>query len=170
MKSKRTLLLSLLVSVLLVLALAPVNKPSQAAGPQPNKSSIQIEKKAMAYLRRYVAQQGNPRIGTPVVAKVEADELGMWHVFIQQWFNDVRMWTGEAIAHLNSDESLFTITDNLITNVEVDTTPNFSARGARDLALAYSPSHKQLRADPLTESEPLTDLWVFRGQQGDRLT
>ncbi len=158
---------SLIVSAALLFTLCYPPQPAAAAGPQTNqaiRTNDVIERKALNYLRRYVNQLENPQIGTPSVTKIETDDLGMIHVFIQQSFNDVRMWSGEAIVHINKDGSLFTITDNLVFNVEVNTTPNITAQDAKEFALARFSGNKKL------SSEPATDLWVFRGGNGDRLT
>lgn len=96
------------------------------------------------------------------VMTVQVDELSMAHVRVQQRINGVPVVGAEAIVHLNTDGSLFVVTDDLLTGVRVDTAARLSSKNAVDLALQYEPQRKPMEA-------PTADLWVLRHEGEDHL-
>ncbi|MDQ3322661.1 MAG: peptidase M4 family protein, partial [Acidobacteriota bacterium] len=64
------------------------------------------------------------------VKKVSIDELKMAHTRFQQTVDDVPVWEGEAIVHLNSDGTTAAITDDLKDSVAVSTQANFTDKDA----------------------------------------
>lgn len=97
------------------------------------------------------------------VKKVEIDDSEMAHTRLQQTVGGIPVWEGEAIVHLNSDGSLFTITDNLKESIAVDLEPELSATEAVRIAQRlYTGTAKQ-------SAEPKVDLWIYRGDDRDYL-
>lgn len=97
------------------------------------------------------------------VERVAIDNLKMAHTRFRQTVNDVPVWEGEAIVHLNSDGTTASVTDDLKDSVAVNTQANLSAADAIKAArAAYKGSRR------LTE-EPTADLWIYRGEDRDHL-
>ena len=57
------------------------------------------------------------------VKRAEADEQEKTHTRFQQTHKGVPVFGGEAIVHLNPDDSVFAVTDDLVEFVGVDTEP-----------------------------------------------
>ncbi|MEZ5428876.1 MAG: M4 family metallopeptidase [Pyrinomonadaceae bacterium] len=97
------------------------------------------------------------------VERVFIDDLRMAHTRVQQKIGKIPVWEGEAIVHLETDGSLFTVTDDLKDGISVNTEPNISAEDATKMALdLYKGS------EFLTE-KPKIDLWIYRGADRDHL-
>ncbi len=97
------------------------------------------------------------------VQKVEIDDLKMAHTRVRQTVNEIPVWEGEAIVHLQPDGELSTVTDELKENIAVNTKPNFSAAEALNLVLTTQKS-----AAKMTET-PKVDLWIYRAEDRDHL-
>lgn len=121
------------------------------------------QEKGLAQLARYAQENGYYNLEQRV-AKVEIDDLNMAHTRVQQTVNGVPVWGGEAIVHLRKDGSLFTVTDNLVKNVFVDTTPTLSEKVAVEMATSRIRGGREV----LT-AEPVTDLWVWAGKDETQL-
>lgn len=98
------------------------------------------------------------------VAKISIDELKMAHTRLQQTIDNVPVWEGEAIVHLNADGTTADVTDNLKEAVAVNSQPNFTAEEATKTAKRFYKGSKFL-----TE-KPVTDMWIFRAEDRDHLT
>ncbi len=98
------------------------------------------------------------------VRKVNVDDTGMAHTRVQQLVHGVPVWEGEAIVHLAADGSLAGYTDDLLADVKVDTTPEYTSEEAIDLAVALLADGGSQLSDT-----PLADLWVLRSEDGDHL-
>jgi thermolysin len=90
-----------------------------------------IQKISLEYLDgeldRYNAEPKNTQFK---VMSIQKDELGLYHTRVQQVYNDVPVWGSEAIVHLNRDESLYTITNDLAVELEemrIETAPRLPA-------------------------------------------
>lgn len=97
------------------------------------------------------------------VTQIKQDQLQMYHTRVQQMVERVPVWAGEAIVHLNKNESLFGVTDNLVTNINVDTNPIIDDKIAIDRAKVLFGCEKCL-----TETQT-PDLWVMRNEGVDYL-
>jgi thermolysin len=98
------------------------------------------------------------------VEKVEIDDSQMAHTRVRQIVEGIPVWEGEAIVHLKSDGSLFTITDDLKEGIRVDTKPSISADDAVRIAI-------NLYTGTAVETEAAkVGLWVYRGEDRDHLT
>lgn len=109
-----------------------------------------------------------PLVGRGVDAfrtlKVSVDETAMAHVKVQQLLGNVPVWGGEAIVHLTTDGALAGLTDSLLDDVAVNTSPAFTADEAIDLAVdALSDGWQGL------DEDPIADLWVLRQDGVDHL-
>lgn len=97
------------------------------------------------------------------VKKVSIDELKMAHTRVQQTIEDIPVWEGEAIVHLNPDGTTADVTDNLKDSVAVNTQANFTDKDAVKFAKNFYKGSKHL-----TE-EPVADMWIFRAEDRDHL-
>lgn len=97
------------------------------------------------------------------VQKVEIDELKMAHTRVRQTVNNIPVWEGEAIVHLNPDGGLSLITDNLKEGIAVNTEPSFSEKDAYEMAVDIYRGKAQLT------DEPVIDLYIFRAEDRDHL-
>jgi Zn-dependent metalloprotease len=68
--------------------------------------------------------------------QVVIDELGQAHVRLTQTFNDIPVFTGDALIHLSPDGLFSSMTDKLIRDIQVDTAPALLADEAIDIAIA----------------------------------
>jgi Zn-dependent metalloprotease len=98
-----------------------------------------------------------------VVSQVRVDELSMAHTRVQQRVRGVPVFGGEAIAHFRSNGELFTITDDLVPNIIIDTTPAITRDAAIDMALSEYGCRACLTA------APSGDLWILRHEGMDHL-
>jgi thermolysin len=103
--------------------------------------------------------------GDLTVTRVETDDLSMTHTRVQQTFNGVPVFGGEAIVHVRADGSLFAITNEIVPRISLAGAilPALGAEGAIDAALAGFGCPACLTADPEA------DLWVLRHNSEDRL-
>jgi Zn-dependent metalloprotease len=137
------------------------------------------------YVAATVARLAPTARGLVTVSNV-VDELAMAHVRVQQTFEGVPVWGGEAIVHLNRDTSLFAITNRLVSGVAIDVSPSVtrdratieavagmdcSACSSTDVELD-DPSIRQRAADlgcACLTAEPEVDLWILRQDSVDHL-
>jgi thermolysin len=105
-------------------------------------------------------------IGNPdefKVKRVEIDELNMAHTHVVQVIGGVPVWEGEAIVHLKSDGALASVTDDLKEGVIVNTTPGYTAEQILDYAKRLD------RGSRFITEAPIVDLYIYRGEDRDRL-
>ncbi|MDP2313985.1 MAG: M4 family metallopeptidase [Pseudomonadota bacterium] len=110
----------------------------------------------------------SPAIGKGITEvrtlKVHVDPTAMAHTKVQQLVGGVPVWGGEAIVHLSPTGAVAGFTDSLLAQVVVDSTPDFTADEAVDLAVAAWPTGWSTLTD-----EPIADLWVIRQDGADHL-
>lgn len=97
------------------------------------------------------------------VKRVEIDSLRMAHTHVQQVYQGVPVWEGEAIVHLRPDGTFARITDSLKSSIAVNTTANFDEKQATSLADGYYQGSAQ-QTDP-----SVVELYIFRGDMRDHL-
>ncbi len=158
-------LLAIVVSVLIVFGTiskrAEANKAVFGTGSQDERETA--KRISLDILRDRAASGLIGNVDDFEIQKVEIDDLQMAHTRVRQTVGGVPVWEGEAIVHLKSDGSLFTVTDDLKDRISVNTSPNFSQKEALRFATsAYRGRAKQ------TDS-PIIDLYVFRGEDRDHL-
>jgi thermolysin len=122
-----------------------------------------VKQTSLDFLRNTTALRSLGNADELKVQTVEIDNLKMAHTKVRQSVNDIPVWGGEAIVHLNADGSLFTITDDLKESIFVNTQPNFSAEVAIEIA------QKFYKGSPFLTEEPKADLWIYRGKDRDHL-
>ncbi|MCK6516978.1 PepSY domain-containing protein, partial [Myxococcota bacterium] len=96
--------------------------------------------------------------------RVKLDDLGMAHTRVQQLVNGVPVFGGEAIVHLDERGKLFTVTDNLLADVRVNTTPDFSKEEAMEIA-----AEELFGGEGQLSADPEASLWVLRHEGVDHL-
>jgi Zn-dependent metalloprotease len=134
--------------------------------------SDEIEKakqKSLSVIKDNAAQRGIGNANEFKVKKVEIDGLNMAHTRFQQTVNDIPVWEGDAIVHLNPDGELRSITDDLKEAISVNTQPNFSASEALNIARSFAGISNSVGPKRLT-NDPQIDLWIYRGETRDHLT
>jgi bacillolysin len=115
------------------------------------------------YLAQQIGKHGISDVNDLKTLRVEEDQQMMTHVHVQQTFQNVPVFGGEAIVHMNADQSFSDITDSLVSFVKINTQPTLTAKEAVKVALTlYGCS------DCLTEA-PTADLWVMRRNGRDHL-
>lgn len=96
--------------------------------------------------------------------RVDIDELSMAHTRFQQTVDNVPVFGGEVIVHLNPNGSLAAVSDSLIGNISVSTTPKLQDYQAVDLAVMAHGGWGSLSRDPAV------DLQIVRVDDVDHLT
>jgi Zn-dependent metalloprotease len=107
-----------------------------------------------------------PEIATTdlAVTRERTDAIGMTHVRQQQLVDGVPVLGGEAIVHLGVDGTVRHVTDALIRDLAVDTTPSITADDAIVAALDAT-----IGADVVTARPPVAELRILRDDAGDHL-
>ena len=95
---------------------------------------------------------------------VKVDELGMSHTRLTQTHDLVPVFGGEAIVHTDRKGAFRFMTDSLVRDIDVDTTPRLSELEAIDLAVSEHGGWDSL-SDP-----PVADLQILRHEKRDYLT
>ena len=164
------------ILALLVLAVAAFVSIPKQTGASKNVfdkgTPDEIEKakqKSLDVMKNKAAEKGIGNTDDLKVKKVNIDELKMAHTRFQQTVDDVPVWEGEAIVHLNSDGELSSVTDELKASVAVSTQPNFSDKEALKLAKSFAKITDSKGSKNMTE-EPKIELYVYRGEKRDHLT
>jgi Zn-dependent metalloprotease len=143
-KSRRGVV-SILATAAAVLAFAAAtHAAAQDAGTKRFGADPTLDKQRAAalarpYLVRALAERGDTGQASGFVGKrIGIDKLHMAHVRVQQTYRGVPVFGGEAIAHLNPDGSLASVTNNFARNVAVRgaVTPQISSGKAVGLAAA----------------------------------
>ena len=122
---------------------------------------LAAEGASLRYLYNRVAQDmGNAGVASNEVLfetkRVEEDQQSKMHTHVQQVYRGVPVFGGEAIVHLSADGKSASLTDDLLYDVQVDTTPTLSAAAAIRIAVTHYGCETCLTA------KPKTDLWVMR--------
>ena len=115
------------------------------------------------HLAGLVGRHGIADVNELRTLRVEKDDQALTHTHVQQTLRGVPVFGGEAIVHLNPDNSLSAITDDLISSVQVKTEPTITAKEATKIAVSKYGCGECLTATPEV------DLWVLRHNRRDRL-
>ncbi|HEU4952017.1 MAG TPA: M4 family metallopeptidase [Holophagaceae bacterium] len=86
---------------------------------------------------------------------VHTDALGQTHTHIQQLYRGVKVWGGEAVAHMDRTGAMLPTTSALKGGISLDTTPSFRP----DEVLAFA--HQDLAPRGAYASKPTAELVVF---------
>jgi len=110
-----------------------------------------------------VERHGLNGLADLVPTRVEVDELGMADVKVQQHFHGVPVFGGEALAVFDATGSLAELSDHLVSDIDVDTTPDLDQMDAEDIAADQAGGWQVLTDDARS------DLWVLRLDGQDHL-
>ncbi|MCB9743615.1 MAG: M4 family metallopeptidase [Alphaproteobacteria bacterium] len=99
-----------------------------------------------------------------VAMKLQVDHLGQSHARVQQTYEGLAVFGGEAIVHLAADGALRGVTNKLVPEVEVDTSPVYSAEEMLERALTLEGI-----APGEQDRSPSVELMVFPGAERDHL-
>lgn len=116
--------------------------------------SVSVEERALSAM----AEKG----GEWRVERSNDDELAMSHTRVQQLYQGVPIWGGDAIVHLESDGSLASITRGP-RPVEVNTIPDYTKEEAVDFAIEAVGGWERVTDDPGAA------LWIYNDKGTDRL-
>ena len=148
---------------------AAAGQSTPAPSPGVNERKKDAEAISLNYLHTYLAEHSSAfeAAGNDYSFKtkrVEEDPESGMHTHVQQLYRGIRVFGGEAIVHLEPEESSPSITDDLVRSVNVDTTPTLTAAEAVEIAIA-----KYGCSDCLT-AKPTTSLWITQkpGKSGKR--
>ena len=159
-------LIAIVIAFGMSLLLKPVAAETGSLGLQPNQPNAQdklerIKQLSLEYLQNKSVKEGTDRGGSEMTVKsVQIDGLGMSHTRVRQTIKGVPVWQSEAIVHLKADESLFTITDNLISNRPVNTDPQLSPEQALAAAFRLEKGEASRLRD---KTQP--ELWIIEGKK-----
>jgi Zn-dependent metalloprotease len=153
-------------SAVFFLALGMAAAPAPAAPSNPPLDKDRARAIGLRVLQGEMARHGNAgSVNGLTERRTDIDSLKMGHVRVQQTYRGVPVFGGEAIAHLNPDGSLRSVTDALVPSVHVaSATPSVS----RDKAIAAAMSSARLKAADVASST--ADLSILRQATGDALT
>jgi Zn-dependent metalloprotease len=163
LKFRLTTALLLLVLVMNLLASAAfADAPDQKFSTGSAAEIALAETLARTYLAQ--ALEGKGIAAEDLMSKrVFVDDLAMAHAHVQQTVGGVPVHGGEAVVHINRDGSLSNVTDHLVTDIKVNTTPALKADQAVDAAVfAYG-------CKGCLTAAPEASLWVLRHAGSDRL-
>ena len=124
----------------------------------------EAESLAWDEMARVQADLGLRDLDDLMVQRVRIDDLNMAHTRFQQLYNGLPVFGGEAIVHLHPNGAVRGMTNNLVTSVQVDTTPDYTGEEAFDIALVEA----DLDELHLTQA-PTVDLYVLRHEGKDHL-
>ncbi|HEX8472566.1 MAG TPA: M4 family metallopeptidase [Pyrinomonadaceae bacterium] len=163
---KKILFLTATIAVLL-LAIATTNQGVSANNPKsalgaPDKLA-RAEAKSREVLAQRLGDLGVNDVSELKTKRVFEDDSAMLHTHVQQTYQGVPVFGGEAIVHLNADESVAAVTDDFAKSISVSTLPNITADDAIARAVAAYGCSDCLTAAPEAE------LFVLRYKGRDRL-
>lgn len=165
---KKFVFLTAIVAVLL-LALATTRNgvsPTATAQRKPDKQArlARAEARSREFLQQRMADLGINNVDELKTKRVfEDDDLARTHTHVQQTYQGVPVFGGEAIVHVNADETVAAVTDDLAKAISVSTLPNITQDEAVERAVAAYGCSSCLTA------APESDLWVLRHKNKDRL-
>lgn len=168
---KRNWILPLaLVTPLLLVGCNPPESGQDAEGSAPSvfipgdAASLRLaEENTLQFLRDHRADllTTSPEIQ---IRLVHIDDLGQAHTRVTQLVDDIPVFGGELIVHLGKDGSVLSVTDGLIRDVAVDTTPDIESDEAIDRAVTEHGGWARLTG------KPSADLRVLKHEGTAHLT
>lgn len=118
---------------------------------------------ASRHLAPLVEARGLAGLHELVPTRLEIDELGMADLKVQQHHQGVPVFGAEALVHLDETGALHSLTDHLLADLDVDTTPAVDEADAVERAVGDAGGWGVLTDDVSA------DLWVVRHEGQDRL-
>jgi vibriolysin len=154
MRTRR--LVSILPLVLLGSACSVDSTEVDPQGTQDSNLSARAEGRGLEQLK---AQRPDFFRGAGEVALKRSlrDEKGLTHERVSQSFRGVPVFATEAILHLDANGSVASVTDRLVRDLKVDTTPSLRAEEAIQIAVAQAGGSRALTADPKSDLQLLPE-------------
>ncbi|MFN2509313.1 MAG: M4 family metallopeptidase [Chthoniobacterales bacterium] len=144
---------------------APQPASIQQASGQVALSERQARVRTISYnhLAEAIGRHGIGDVNELRTLRVVEDDDSMTHTHVQQTHRGVPVFGGEAIVHLNADESLSDITDDFVSFVTVNTEPTLSVKDATKAAV------RKYGCSECLTAKAEVDLWVLRQNGRDHL-
>jgi len=159
---KPILIIAISLAFLFALAL-----PRRDASAQRDKSADKLARAkdvALGVLEARANKHGISYRNDLKAKRVIADEQQKTHSRFQQTHKGVPVFGGEAIVHLNPDDSVFAVTDELVDSVQVETEPYRTPDEAVRTAIS------SLGCEDCLTAPPAADLQILRHEGNDYLT
>jgi Zn-dependent metalloprotease len=151
---------------------AAVLVPLVAHGQKSNKADklARVEAVSKMRIQKRLARKGiAPNDVKTLRVFEDKDKAERAHTHFQQTYNGIPVFGGQAITHIDTltEVEATPTTDNLIENVDVNTTPNLTAQ---DAVKAAKGKYKEKKGcDACLTDEPRAELWVLRHEGVDYL-
>ncbi|HEV2801557.1 MAG TPA: M4 family metallopeptidase [Pyrinomonadaceae bacterium] len=157
---KPILVFAISLAFIFALTLEPRREASAQRSKSPNSDRLS---RAADVSLRVLEARGRSR-GDLKAKRAFTDEEDKTHTRFQQTHKGVPVFGGEAIVHLNSDESVFAVTDDLVDSVQADTQPFRTEDEAIRTAIS------DLGCETCLTAAPIADLQILRHDGNDYLT
>jgi vibriolysin len=110
-------------------------------------------------LRAIQAQRPEFLVGAGELSskRVLKDQRGMTHERLSQSHRGVPVFGAQAIVHMKADGTIDSITDRLVRNLKLDTTPSLRAEEAKAIAIANVGGWRAVAGDPQVDLQILPD-------------
>ncbi|MGI9106309.1 MAG: M4 family metallopeptidase [Pyrinomonadaceae bacterium] len=141
--------------------------PRRDASAQRDKSADKLSRsKEVAHnvIAQRAGQHGIADKRELKISRAFADEQNKTHTRFQQTHKGVPVFGGEAIVHLNANDSVFAVTDDLVEFVQADTQPQRTPDEAINAAI------NNLGCENCLTAPPVADLQILRRDGNDYLT
>jgi len=151
-------LFALLVVSICTPGLAATLQVSSVTPPQLEAIRVLAEKRLAAKVSEHGLEAG-----ALTITQSNVDQTAIVHVRVRQSHRGIPVFGGEAILHYRANGELFGETDNLVSQIRVNTQPTVSADDAIARAATVA------RCADCTKTAPPSALWVIRRDQKDHL-
>jgi len=131
---QRHLFLAALLVLPTTTARADAEPVMRAAPEEPTLSLEELESRSQAVLEQHFLA-AEPIETELEVVRVAIDRVKIAHTRVQQTYDGVPVFEGEAIVHLNPDGTERSVTNALVSDIDLETTPELSSSEAADLAM-----------------------------------
>ena len=121
-----------------------------------------IRSRAEQHLAAKASERGL-EAGALTISGSSVDQAGFVHVRVRQSHRGIPVFGGEAILHYRANGELFGETDDLVTQITVNTQPTISA------ADAVARAATAVGCADCADAAPPAALWIIRREQKDYL-
>lgn len=155
-----------------LLACSPEPEPSRGPDPAPvvTDDPDALLEAALSWLDQTLDPDRYGDARDYQVLRVFSDDLGLGHVHLRQTVDGVPVFGAEIIVHLFADGTPRAVTFDLLDEVDVETTPLYTADEAIELAGPPAPAvDDPLDADAVLDQAPTAALSILRHDEQDHL-
>ncbi|HEY9405497.1 MAG TPA: M4 family metallopeptidase [Pyrinomonadaceae bacterium] len=159
-----------LIAISLAFVFALTLPRHEVSAQRSGKSSAAADKLARArdislrVLEARAGKQGIDHRNDLAAKRAFTDDQEKTHTRFQQTHRGIPVFGGEAIVHLNPDDSVFAVTDDLVESVQVDTEPYRTPDEAVRTAIS------DLGCETCLTAPPVADMQILRHGGNDYLT